>query len=155
MQQHRTWIEISRSALRHNVRTLRTFLEPRVAVLAMVKSNAYGHGITKTSAVLEDIVDWYGVDTVSEAQTLRAAGRTSPILIVGDAQPHEFPELVRQEFRYLVTSAEALQAIDKAARTLKKKTYVHLKVDTGMSRQGILPQALPDVVRSAHRLVNV
>src|SRR3989338_1174843 len=81
----KSWIELSRSALLHNVKEARLFLGHGVRLLAVVKANAYGHGIVEVTRTLEEnsAVDWYGVDSAEEGALLRAQRITRRILVLG------------------------------------------------------------------------
>jgi alanine racemase len=81
--EYRTWIEISRAAIKHNYQTFRGLIEPKTKLMAVVKSNAYGHeliGFAKATAALG--VDLLGVDSITEAKSLREAGIKKPILFI-------------------------------------------------------------------------
>ena len=79
----KTWIEISRSALTHNVKAFRCHLGSSVAVMAIVKSNAYGHGLVPTAKIADRAgASWFGVDNVDEGIALRKHGIKKPILLL-------------------------------------------------------------------------
>src|SRR3989344_3951156 len=80
----KTWLEISRGSLRNNVATIRRLLGPKVKLLAVIKSNAYGHGLmSMASLAAEDKVDGFCVDSVIEGHKLRNAGIKQDILVLG------------------------------------------------------------------------
>jgi alanine racemase len=140
---HRTWIEIDRSALRHNVAEFRRFLSPSTKLLAVVKANAYGHGLTVTARAIEDVVDWFGVDSLEEGIELRDSGIRSPILVLGFTPAERASEIVRHDLRQVVYDLETVGALDDASRHLGQRAAVHLKIETGLVRQGIPPEDLP------------
>src|SRR6266516_7705973 len=89
MEKHyRCWAEIDRSALRHNVAFVREKLGPRIELLAVVKANAYGHGMIEVAQTIADQADIFGVANLEEATTLRVAV-PHPITILGPALPEE------------------------------------------------------------------
>ncbi|KKW34288.1 MAG: Alanine racemase, partial [Candidatus Giovannonibacteria bacterium GW2011_GWA2_53_7] len=75
-----TWVEISASALKHNVASIRDLIGEERKLIAVVKANAYGHGLAQVAEVIEEAVDYFSVATVDEAQTLRRHGIKEPIL---------------------------------------------------------------------------
>ena len=82
MNDEKVWVEISRSALEHNIKTLRSRTDAQF--MAVVKSNAYGHGLLEVAQIANDAgADWFGVDSIDEALRLREAGVEKPILVLG------------------------------------------------------------------------
>ena len=138
----RTWIEVSRGALACNLQVFRRRLPRGCRIMAVCKSNAYGHGLYDLAPVLEELgVDWIGVDSIVEAVTLREKGVCSPLLVLGYTLPGRFEEAARHQVSLTVSSAENLRALNsfRGRGTIK----IHLKIDTGMHRQGFLPSQWP------------
>lgn len=138
----RTWIEIDRSAFKHNVEAIRALTPQRTAFMAVVKANAYGHGLLETATSLAPLVDWFGVENIDEALALRSAGVTAPILLLGRNDLHHAEDAVANEIHQFVYDVESLQALHRAAVRLEKMAHAHVKVDTGMGRQGVLVEEL-------------
>jgi alanine racemase len=139
-----TWVEIDRAALLANVHTCRQFIGPRCQLLAMVKGNAYGHGLRESARVLLDAgVDMLGVEAVGEAVALRTGGITAPILVVGPLASGTVPLLLDHRLMPLLVSLEQVQMVGKYAGQGACGLDVHLKFDTGMHRQGIMRDELP------------
>jgi alanine racemase len=139
-----TWVEIDRTALLANVRTCRQCIGPRCQLLAMVKGNAYGHGLRETTQVLLDAgVEMLGVEAVGEAMALRTDEITCPILLVGPLAPAHVPLLWTQRLTPLLISLEQVRMVGECARQAACGLDVHLKFDTGMHRQGIMRDELP------------
>ena len=139
-----TWVEIDRAALLANVYTCRQIIGPRCRLLAMVKGNAYGHGLRETAQVLRDAgVDMLGVEAVGEAVTLRLAGITCPMLLVGPLPPANVPLLLDHELMPLLVSPEQVQMVGEFTHQVACELDVHLKFDTGMHRQGIMLHEVP------------
>ncbi len=133
----RTWIDVDRRALEHNLVIFRSLLSPGCRLMAVCKSNAYGHGLYDLAPVLEDMgADWFGVDSIVEAVTLRKKGIRKPILVLGYTLPARFGEAVRHRVSLTISSLENLRAL--AAHRSPRPPRVHLKLDTGMHRQGLL-----------------
>lgn len=133
----RTWIEVDRSALAHNLRLLRRRLAPDCRIMAICKSNAYGHGLYDLAPVLEKLgVDWIGVDSIVEAVTLREKGIRRPLLVLGYTLPIRFEQAVRHGVSLTISSLENLRALARFRG--RRRLRIHLKLDTGMHRQGLL-----------------
>lgn len=143
----KVWIEISKSAVIKNLKVLRAKLKKGVQIFAVVKSNAYGHGI-HTFSVLADKagVDGFCVDSVIEGATLRREGIKKPILVLGPTLPSLYAQAVRADIVLTISNWDALRALVRESAKLKKYPKVHLKIDTGMYRQGFYVSQLPEVV---------
>ena len=133
----RTWIELDRSALEHNLIVFRSLLPSGCKLMAICKSNAYGHGLYDLAPVLEEMgADWFGVDSIVEAVTLRKKGIRKPILVLGYTLPGRFGDAVKHRISLTVSSLENLRALAGFAGS--RPIRIHLKFDTGMHRQGLL-----------------
>ncbi len=132
------WVEIDAAALKQNAAVLKGLGKPG-QFLAMVKCNAYGHGLLEATQILRHSADWFGVDTIDEAVALRRAGIVKPILIVTYTPPHRLPLLLRYDVSQAVSDPALLRAMRLHSRRhrLKRQFKIHLKIDTGMSRQGV------------------
>ncbi|MFN8558106.1 MAG: alanine racemase [Dehalococcoidia bacterium] len=140
---HTTWVEIDRAALLHNVRTFRALLGAGgAAMMAVVKGNAYGHGMADVARAVEAEVDWYGVNSLDEALALRAAGCTLPTLILGASAPERQSEIVRAGFRQVVYDRETAALVAREAARAGVRAAVHLEVETGTNRLGARHEAL-------------
>ncbi len=135
----RTWAEINLAHLEYNYKALRSILPPGCRFAGLVKANAYGHGAVPVAKKLEQLgADWLLVACLDEAVELRQAGLKSPILILGPT-PMEFaPELIRYDLTQTVQSVEEAEQLSRLAEQENHAIRVHLKVDTGMSRLGVL-----------------
>ncbi len=140
----RTWAEISLGNLEHNYRALRA-CAPGSRFLATVKANGYGHGAVPVARRLTELgTDYLAVACLEEGAALRAAGITAPILILGHTQPELAAEVVALGLTQAVFTRELAEALSAAAGAAGTRAKIHLKVDTGMSRLGVLdhdPQA--------------
>ena len=143
---HRTWAEIHPAALRHNVAVVRALAGERVRIMAVVKANAYGHGIGIVVPALAECVESFGVANVTEAREVRALAEHHPIFILGPALPEERAEIGARRFIPLVSDIAEAQAY--AALADGEPLDVHLKIDTGMGRMGIWQDDAPETVRS-------
>ncbi|WP_425955004.1 alanine racemase [Xylanimonas sp. McL0601] len=142
-------------AVRDNVRALRAHA-PGAALMAVVKADAYGHGLVPSAwAALAGGATWLGVAQASEALALRAAGigpDDARILTWLHAPGVEFEALLAADVDVSVAAPWALDGVAAAARATGRTARVHLKVDTGLGRNGIMPADLPDAVAAAAAL---
>ena len=137
-QTMRTWAEISLGNLEHNYRALRA-CAPNSGFLGVVKANAYGHGAVPVAKRLEELgADYLAVACLDEGAELRRAGLELPILILGHTPPEQAPEVVELGLTQTVFTPELAGALSRAAGAVGTRAKVHLKLDTGMSRLGIL-----------------
>ena len=141
------WAEVSASALTHNLRAIRNFVNPADEkrktprkVLSIVKGNGYGHGGPQVAKILEKAgSDWFGVTCTNEGIAVRKAGVRKPILVLTSFWPGEEANLLKYDLTPVVHRCEQLKALDRAAakRSPRKPVSFHLKIDTGMNRLGI------------------
>jgi alanine racemase len=133
-----TLCEIDLDAIRYNLRQIKTLVPSATKVMAVVKANAYGHGIVEVSSALNKAgVDYLGVATVDEALAIRKAHIDRPILILGSILPSELKATLDKDITLTLCTTELLRAFDEVAKGKRKKPKVHIKVDTGMGRIGI------------------
>ncbi len=134
----RTWVEVSESAVWHNVQAYKKILPKGIGIMAVIKSNAYGHGLTQMAALLREQVQHFSVVFIEEALALRAAGIKQPILVFSTVTFDEalVAEAIRQEVSFTIYDQESYGRISRVAEKIKKPALVHINVDTGMSRLG-------------------
>jgi alanine racemase len=145
-------IEISRAALVHNIGEFRRIIGPRRKFMAVVKANAYGHGLREVAGVaLENGVDWLGVNSVDEGAALRDAGIASPILILGYVPLGALDEAVTRDLRLIVYNRRTVERLAAVARRQGKTATVHVKVETGTQRQGVEVKDVWPFVRDIRR----
>jgi alanine racemase len=143
-------IEISRSALVHNIREFRRLVGRRRTFMAVVKANAYGHGLLEVARIaLGAGVDWLGVNSVEEGATLRDAGIKAPVLVLGYVPFRGLEEAAVRELRLTVYNRETLGRLSALAVRLGKTVPVHVKVETGTWRQGVAPKDVVSFVKDA------
>ncbi len=147
----RAWVEIDLSAIKHNVRELKSLLSSQTALMAVVKADAYGHGaVTIAKTVMEAGANWLGVATVPEGIELRSSGIKAPILILGATYTVEQIEAVAHW--HLQPTLGSVEAAKLYSQTLKDDLPVHIKLDTGMSRLGASWQQAVEFVQLVHNL---
>jgi alanine racemase len=134
------WAEISRSALAHNIAVVRQLLGA-TQVCAVVKANGYGHGaVLAATAMIEGGADSLAVAIIDEGIELREAGITAPILLLSEIPAATIRAALGADLTLTVGSLEGARAAASAAAELGGTHRVHLKVDTGMLRQGVSPR---------------
>jgi alanine racemase len=139
-----TWVEIDLEAIANNVRLLVEIAAP-AKIMTILKADAYGHGMVKVArTVLNNGATWVGVATLGEAISLRRSGIDAPILVLSYMPAWQAHEAINHNVSATVFTEELARAFSRAAADLNKKAYVHIKVDSGMGRLGLLPdQVLP------------
>jgi alanine racemase len=108
--------------------------------MAVVKANAYGHGASIVAPLLRSDVDWFGVDSLEEAEELSSLGVSEPILVMGHTDPADADRVVAGGFRQVLFRRDVAEALAKAARKQKTPALVHLKIETGLNRLGVEPR---------------
>lgn len=139
----RTWIEIDERAVYHNINEFRKIIKPSVKLMAIVKSNAYGHGLVDFTKTVENRVDWFGVDSITEGLKLRQRGLKKPILVLGYTLPAMLEDAAKNDISLTASNFELINNVAK----LKNKPKIHIKIDSGMHRQGFFLEDLPYVIR--------
>ncbi|MBC7316436.1 MAG: alanine racemase, partial [Chloroflexi bacterium] len=148
-----TWVEVDLDAIAGNVRRLRQIVTPQAQILAVLKADAYGHGASKVARVaLNNGATWLGVACLGEALTLREQGIEAPILILGFTPAWQARQVVQNNISATVFSMPVAEALSQAARDLGRPARVHVKVDTGMGRLGLLPEEVLPFMREIARL---
>jgi alanine racemase len=130
----RTWIEIDREAIKQNYRVFRKVIGKKVALAAVIKSNAYGHDLYLYAKELERLgIDLLAVDSLVEGISLRKAGVSTPMLVLGYTLPSLFKKAGEHGIAIAVSTTESLKALESYRGS---PLSIHIKVDTGMHRQG-------------------
>jgi alanine racemase len=132
---HRAWVEVDHAAIRHNLRAIRSAV-PGAAVIGVVKANAYGHGdVAVARTLVASGVDRLAVATVDEARRLREAGLGVPLLLLWAIGPDEATDVAALDLEPIVYDRRSIEWLESAAGD--RRIGVHLKLDTGLGRQGI------------------
>ena len=137
----RVWAEVDLDAIWENMVHMKENIAENTKILAVIKTDGYGHGGVPLAKMLEqlDFMFGYAAATYEEAHVLREAGVKKPILILGYTFPYCYEELIREEIRPAVYRRDTVEELAAAAAKVGKKAKVHIKVDTGMGRIGITP----------------
>jgi len=145
---HRCWAEIDLAALERNLGKIRAALPPRVRYVAVVKADAYGHGLAQTVARLMQCgADCFAVANAKEGADVREIGSGWPVLVLGAVLPGEEDALVEYDLMATVSTPEEILRLDAAAAAAERKLAVHLKIDTGMGRVGVWHRDAPALAR--------
>jgi alanine racemase len=145
---YRCWAEIDRGALRHNAKVVRDRIGS-AEMLAVVKANAYGHGLVGVAQTLADDAQLFGVANVAEALVLREVV-PHPIVILGPATPEERPLIAERGFIPTISSLQEAEAFNRLA-----PVTVNFKIDTGMGRMGVVEHEAIDVLKRLSALANI
>ncbi len=139
-----TWARIDAAALAHNLRTVQTHVGSRCRVLAVVKADGYGHGAIDSARAFVDAGAWgLAVSLIEEGVELRQAGIRAPVLVLGGVAPGSEDVVVHGSLTPVVWAPAHLQLLAAAVRrTGSQALPIHIKIDTGMSRLGVLPEDL-------------
>ncbi len=145
-ERYSTWVEVDLDAIRQNVAIIAQ--HTGVAVMAVVKANAYGHGaVPVAKAALEGGASWLAVARPEEGLELRENGLDCPILLLGYTPPAMVETAIRNHLSMTVWRTEHIEAADRVGQRLGIRARLHLKVDTGMSRLGVPPEEALPLVR--------
>ncbi len=137
--QKRTWAEISLDNIAHNYKSIRERLPEGCRFLAVVKTNAYGHGAERISKLAEELgSDYLAATNIDDAVQMRSWGVAAPILIFGYTQPEYTEALIENDITQEVDSLENARGFSEIASALGRRLKVHLKVDSGMGRLGLI-----------------
>ncbi len=144
------------NALGNNYRRIRGLIQASTGMMAVVKANAYGHGDVEVSRELEALgCEFFGVAFAGEGARLREAGIQSPIVVLGGVTPEEIEEVFRFELIPVVYDIETAGLLNKHAARTGKRRPVHVKIDSGMGRLGLLPEDVPLFFRRFAALDNL
>lgn len=137
-----TFAAIDTAALRHNFALLRACVGPKVAILAVVKADAYGHGAALVAPQLDAAgADYFGVATVEEGVELRVAGVRKPILVLSGIGRRDLEAVRAHRLSVAIPHREMVRALAEAGQGARLP--IHIKIDTGMGRIGVLPAEVP------------
>ena len=142
-----TWVEVDLEAVAYNVRRIKEIIAPEVKILAVLKADAYGHGaLTVSRTAINNGASYCGVASVNEAVKLRDGGVTVPTLVLGYTPAWLAREAILRDITLTLYDRDIARALSRAATDLRHTACVHIKVDTGMGRLGLLPdQVIPFV----------
>jgi alanine racemase len=147
-----SWIEIDRARLGANIDAFRKLIVPETALMAVVKANAYGHGLDTVAPLIAERADWLGVNCVDEALAITRLGIRKPIAILGHTKLDEIEQVVRNGYRQVLYRSDVADALSESAKKMKASAKVHLKIETGTNRQGIALSELEGFIGAVKKL---
>lgn len=139
------WVELDREVPDHNLRELRKGLRKGTILCAVVKANAYGHGVKEMIPLLPS-ADWFAVNSLEEGVELREMAEKRPVLVLGHVPLDALQEAVARNLDFTVYNRETLEALAQLDLGSIGPARLHLKVETGTGRQGILPSEVKGFV---------
>jgi alanine racemase len=148
----RCWVEIDRSALRHNAALIRQKLGAKMEIIAVVKANAYGHGLIGCAQALADQANLFGVANLEEAIALRVAV-PHPIIILGPALPGERAAIAGAGFIPSISTLEEAEDFSRLAPP--ESVSINFKIDTGMGRMGALAREAAELFKKVNALPGI
>src|SRR3989344_8572732 len=132
---YKTWVEISREALENNVRVLRGVLTRGTTLMAVVKANAYGHGLKEVVSVLKKEAGiMFGVDSLEEALAVKPVAPKNEIMILGYIPPNNLTLAIKNSFHFSIYGEDVLRSISRLIKTSRinpRAIRAHLKIETG------------------------
>lgn len=142
-----SYIEIDANCLSQNIQTIRSIVNEKTHIAAIVKSNAYGHGLQEIVTLLKnnDTIDWYGVNSLQEALQIRMIDSNRPVLVMGNSLG-QYSYGCNKGITFVISSCEELDELN----ALDTLCDVHIKVDTGMGRLGFKPEEVVGVLNTIH-----
>ncbi len=152
VREQATWIEIDRSALRHNLAQIISRTLPSATIMAVVKANAYGHGLFEVVESIRDEVSYFGVASIDEALMLREHGIETPILLFGVPFGNVIDQAIHAEVSLAISSLEQAKEISERAERVGRPVMIHIKVDTGMGRLGIPAAQAIEIIEAISKL---
>ncbi|MFA4937235.1 MAG: alanine racemase [Patescibacteria group bacterium] len=154
-----SWLEISKRALLHNISAHRRLLNKKTKLMAVVKSNAYGHGLELVGKICEESrqVDWLGVAYLEEALKLRSLAKKLPILVLSHYLPYNasiLAKAIKSHISFMTYEIGQIKALERASKIAGRRACIHLKLETGMARLGLFPKQakylLQQIVKSPY-----
>jgi alanine racemase len=158
MQNSRVYAGINLSAVLHNLDEMHKKLNEDTQIVAVIKTDGYGHGALPIAKAIEDVPYlWgYGVATADEAMALIDDGRKKPILILGISFSEDFDTIIRNDIRPCVCDFDTAKKLSEIAVAKNKICHIHIKIDTGMSRIGFqVNEKTANIIHDISKLPNV
>jgi alanine racemase len=149
-----SYIEISKENLLHNFQAIKSLVDGKMKIAAVIKANAYGHGQNVVAQILEDVADYFQVDDAQELKLLREVSQ-KPTLVLGYVAPDEMAEVLKLGGIMGVYDAEQIKNIDSVAKKIGKNAVVHVKIDAALGRQGVLVENLQNFINNLKKCENI
>ena len=150
-----TYLEINLGILKSNFEKIKAHVSP-ARIMAIVKANAYGHGLIRVAQLYQELgADYFGVAVLEDGLLLRENGITRPILVLGGILSDQIPLFIKNDLTLTASSPNKLEQIESAAASLGIKAKVHLKIDTGMERIGVHYYSAAGFLETAMKMKNL
>ena len=150
---YRCWAEIDLAAFEHNLKCIQTALPANIRYVAVVKADAYGHGMPQiVSRLMQSRVDYFAVANVHEATEIRHMGAGWPILILSPVLPEETRDIIEYDLIATVSTCEEARHLNALGNSADAFVKIHLKIDTGMGRLGIWHEEARELLDHISRL---
>ncbi len=150
------WIEVDRRTILYNIKNLRQLAGPRVAMAAALKANAYGHGLREMVSIVNDTsVEYLALHSPMEAEIARAAGWTRKIMLVGPVARGDWDAIIRLDLEPTIFEVSFISHLGRVLRRSNLTGRVHLKLETGTHRQGLLPGELDKTAQALKKFPEV
>ena len=158
MNKSRVYADIDLAAVKYNMESMHRNLKAGTQMVAVIKTNAYGHGDSEIAKALEELPYlWgYAVATVDEAVKLIQEGRKKPFLVLGISFEEQYEDIIKYGIRPAICEYEAAKELSELAVRENKICHIHIKVDTGMSRIGFqVSEEAADIIAQISNLPNI
>lgn len=153
---YRACVTINLDAIYDNIMNLGKRLKEGTKIIAVIKTDGYGHGAVPIAYTIDDLVSAYAVATVDEAENLRKHNITKPVYVIGYTHESQLERMIQDEIRPTVFTYEAAKAVSDTAVRLNKTAKIHIKIDTGMGRIGFRPdEESADIIKKISELKGV
>jgi alanine racemase len=150
-----SWVEIDSARLQSNIDAFRNATPPGTSIMAVVKANAYGHGLEITAPIAAERADWLGVNGIDEALMITRLGIDKPVAILGHTPLDQLDAVTRNGYRQVLYRLDVAKALSKSAETHGARARVHLKIETGTNRQGIGVNDLSGFIGELSKLAGI
>ena len=150
-----SWVEIDAARLRSNLDEFRNATPAGTSIMAVVKANAYGHGLEVTAPIAAERADWLGVNCIDEALVITRLGVQKPVAILGHTPLEQLADVARNGYRQVLYRLDVARALSEAAQKLGTTARVHLKIETGTNRQGIALHDLQGFVSELAKMPSI
>ena len=148
------WVELDSEAPGHNLSELGRCLRPGVLMCAVVKSNAYGHGVDRMLPLLGS-ADWFAVNSLDEGLELRELGVEKPVLLLGHVPLRRLRDALDADLRLTIFNGETLDRLEDLCSGSGSRARVHVKVETGTGRQGVMSGELTGFIERIHSIDSI
>lgn len=154
----RVYAKIDLDAIAYNMEQMKQSIKPDTKVMAVIKADGYGHGAVQIAEMMErwDYIWGFAVATLDEAVVLRTEGIKKPILVLGCVFPDQYMEMLKHDIRMNIYTEEMAESISRMAAREGKTAYMHIKLDTGMSRLGFgIHEQSVETIKRISEMANV